>query len=38
MQHALQKRLAEYNGNANDAAESMGLSRSAFYRRLKRTG
>ncbi|WP_338563035.1 sigma-54 dependent transcriptional regulator [Erwinia sp. E_sp_B04_7] len=38
VQHALQKRLAEYNGNANDAAESMGLSRSAFYRRLKRTG
>ena len=37
-QHALQKRLAAYNGNANEAAESLGLSRSAFYRRLKRTG
>ncbi|MFP1929891.1 sigma-54-dependent transcriptional regulator [Lonsdalea quercina] len=37
-QETLQKRLAVYNGNASEAAESLGLSRSAFYRRLKRTG
>lgn len=30
----MQERLAHFNGNANQAATSLGLSRSAFYRRL----
>lgn len=32
------KRLAIFGGNANDTAESLGLSRSAFYRRLDKYG
>ncbi|HHQ4528792.1 TPA: sigma-54-dependent transcriptional regulator [Aeromonas hydrophila] len=32
----LQQRLAHWDGNANLAAESLGLSRSAFYRRLNK--
>lgn len=31
---AMQERLAHFDGNANQAAASLGLSRSAFYRRL----
>ncbi|EME0093958.1 sigma-54-dependent Fis family transcriptional regulator [Vibrio parahaemolyticus] len=33
----LQQRLAHWDGNANLAAESLGLSRSAFYRRLNKS-
>ena len=32
------ERLARFNGNARLAAESLGLSRSAFYRRLEKYG
>ncbi|MEZ8273222.1 sigma-54-dependent transcriptional regulator [Vibrio splendidus] len=32
----LQERLDYYSGNANQAADSLGLSRSAFYRRLNK--
>ncbi|WJV64150.1 sigma-54 dependent transcriptional regulator [Pectobacteriaceae bacterium C52] len=35
-QMALQQRLREFDGNVIEAAESLGLSRSAFYRRLKK--
>jgi DNA-binding NtrC family response regulator len=30
----IQKTLARCDGNANQAAEALGLSRSAFYRRM----
>ncbi|MGX9522711.1 sigma-54-dependent transcriptional regulator [Vibrio mediterranei] len=33
----LQQRLAHWGGNANLAAESLGLSRSSFYRRLNKS-
>lgn len=36
-QTILQQRLAHWDGNANLAAESLGLSRSAFYRRLNKS-
>jgi len=32
----IDKRLAHFNGNALKAAKSLGLSRSAFYRRLEK--
>jgi DNA-binding NtrC family response regulator len=32
----IQKTLARFNGNALNAAEALGLSRSAFYRRLEK--
>jgi DNA-binding NtrC family response regulator len=32
----IQKTLARYNGNVSQAAKSLGLSRSALYRRLER--
>jgi len=34
----IKKALARNNGNARKAAESLGLSRSAFYRRLQQHG
>jgi DNA-binding NtrC family response regulator len=34
----IRKTLARFEGNASKAAESLGLSRSAFYRRLQRYG
>ncbi len=35
-QQILQQRLQHFDGNANQAAASLGLSRSAFYRRLEK--
>ena len=34
----IQKALARHGGRANAAAEALGLSRSAFYRRLQQHG
>jgi DNA-binding NtrC family response regulator len=34
----IQKTLLRFDGNARKAAESLGLSRSAFYRRLEKYG
>ena len=34
----IQKALTRAGGNVSQAAESLGLSRSALYRRLKRHG
>jgi transcriptional regulator of acetoin/glycerol metabolism len=34
----IRKTLARCDGNAQRAAESLGLSRSAFYRRLEKYG
>ena len=34
----IRKTLARFEGNANKAAEALGLSRSAFYRRLQKYG
>jgi DNA-binding NtrC family response regulator len=36
--HFIKKTLAKFEGNANLAAHSLGLSRSAFYRRLEKHG
>jgi DNA-binding NtrC family response regulator len=35
-QHLIRKTLARFNGNVLQAAEALGLSRSAFYRRLEK--
>jgi transcriptional regulator of acetoin/glycerol metabolism len=37
-QYLIRKTLARCNGNALQAAEALGLSRSAFYRRLDKYG
>jgi DNA-binding NtrC family response regulator len=34
----IRKTLARFDGNVNQAAEALGLSRSALYRRLQRYG
>jgi transcriptional regulator of acetoin/glycerol metabolism len=34
----IQKALKRYGGNVSQAAEALGLSRSALYRRLQRFG
>ncbi len=34
----IKKTLARHNGNVSQAAASLGLSRSALYRRLQRYG
>jgi DNA-binding NtrC family response regulator len=34
----IQKALTRYNGNVSEAADSLGLSRSALYRRLEKYG
>src|SRR5260370_34845942 len=34
--HLIQKALDRHNGNAITAAKALGLSRSAFYRRLRK--
>jgi DNA-binding NtrC family response regulator len=34
----IKKTLARFDGNARKAAETLGLSRSAFYRRLEKFG
>ena len=34
----IKKALARYEGNVSRVAESLGLSRSAMYRRLQRFG
>ena len=36
--YLIQRTLARFGGNARQAAEALGLSRSAFYRRLSRHG
>jgi DNA-binding NtrC family response regulator len=36
--HLMRKALARFHGNARQAAEALGLSRSAFYRRLEKHG
>jgi len=36
--HLIKKTLARCDGNARRAAEELGLSRSAFYRRLEKYG
>jgi transcriptional regulator of acetoin/glycerol metabolism len=32
----IRRALRRFNGNVSDAARALGLSRSAFYRRLER--
>lgn len=34
----IRKTLGRFDGNAGKAAEALGLSRSAFYRRLEKYG
>jgi DNA-binding NtrC family response regulator len=34
----INKALSRFDGNANRAAEALGLSRSALYRRLQKYG
>ena len=36
--HLIRRTLQRFNGNARQAADALGLSRSAFYRRLERHG
>jgi transcriptional regulator with PAS, ATPase and Fis domain len=34
--HLIQRMLAKHSGNVSKAAEALGLSRSALYRRLEK--
>jgi transcriptional regulator of acetoin/glycerol metabolism len=34
--HLIRKTLARFGGNVSQAAQALGLSRSAFYRRMQR--
>jgi transcriptional regulator with PAS, ATPase and Fis domain len=36
--HLIQRMLARHAGNVSKAAEALGLSRSALYRRLQKFG
>ena len=36
--HLIKKALARFDGNVSQAANTLGLSRSALYRRLQRYG
>jgi len=36
--HLIKRTLARFDGNVMKAAASLGLSRSAFYRRLEKYG
>ena len=36
--HLIRRTLARFDGNAKQAADALGLSRSAFYRRLEKYG
>ena len=36
--YLIKRTLARHDGNARQAAEDLGLSRSAFYRRLEKYG
>ena len=36
--YLIQRALKRYDSNANLAAQALGLSRSAFYRRLQKNG
>jgi transcriptional regulator with PAS, ATPase and Fis domain len=36
--HLIQRMLARHGGNVSKAAEALGLSRSALYRRLQKFG
>jgi DNA-binding NtrC family response regulator len=36
--HLIRKALARFDGNVSRAADALGLSRSALYRRLQRYG
>jgi len=36
--HLIRRTLARFDGNAKRAADALGLSRSAFYRRLEKHG
>jgi transcriptional regulator of acetoin/glycerol metabolism len=36
--HLIQRTLARHDGNVSQAAKTLGLSRSAMYRRLQKHG
>jgi DNA-binding NtrC family response regulator len=37
-QHLIKKAIARFDGNVSRAADALGLSRSALYRRLQHYG
>jgi transcriptional regulator of acetoin/glycerol metabolism len=38
LRHLMQKALRKHDGSVSRAAEALGISRSAFYRRLQKHG